>query len=162
MFIAFISLEDMLIPFFQAKIFDISVMFVLSKGFFVWCWCKTASLLQQEWADFKKSRDPADVPAGPSETHAVVCYHARPTRLHQVTTTHEITHVDFSDQICWLQTRRDACLTSSLSRSQTNFCSRLDHVLVKQNFEGHIKFVWDCLQKQHWNIAWCSFADNAF
>lgn len=48
------------------------------------CMCWTASLLQQEWTDLQEPRDPAHVPAGPSETHAVLRHHAGPSRLHQV------------------------------------------------------------------------------
>lgn len=46
------------------------------------CW--TASLLQQEWTHLKEPRDPAHVPAGPSQTHAVLCHYACPSRLYQV------------------------------------------------------------------------------
>lgn len=46
------------------------------------CW--TASLLQQEWTDLQEPGDPAHVPAGPSETHAVLRHHAGPPGLHQV------------------------------------------------------------------------------
>ena len=48
------------------------------------CVCGKASLLQQEWTDLKEPGDPADVPAGPSETDAVLRHHAGPSGLHQV------------------------------------------------------------------------------